>query len=312
MNDRLRAVNAAESGPTIPVELSPFVSVVIPVYDDVESLRTCLDCLGRQTYPANRSEILVVDNGSGGDLETAAGRPGISLVHCQEPGSYAARNRGVATAKGPVLAFTDADCQPREDWLASGVAALLRQPDVAVLGGHVELMHMQGAAMSAAALHQQVSAFQQQRYVELERYAATANLFTYKSVFEIVGPFDERLYSSGDLEWGQRAHARGVQLKYCPDAVIAHPARTTVRALLRKYRRTAGGHFAVRGLRAQSHLAALAEIARRPVRRTLGDGPHTHLRWWDRVRFLGVEWAIAGTRLLETARLLGGGMPRRR
>jgi glycosyltransferase involved in cell wall biosynthesis len=311
--DRPRAENAAAAGPIVRPEFCPFVSVVIPVYDDAESLKTCLDCLGRQTYPAARCEILVIDNGSGSDLiETVAGRPRICLIQCREPGSYAARNHGIAAARGSVLAFTDADCQAHEDWIASGVAALLREPDLTVLGGHVELVHRQGIAMSAAALHQHVSAFRQQGYVELERYAATANLFTYKSVFEMVGPFDERLYSSGDLEWGQRAHALGVRLKYCPDAVTAHPARTTMRALIQKYVRTTGGHFAVRRLRGQSHFATLAEIARRPVRRSLGEGPHSHLQWWDRVRFLAVEWVIAGARILETLRLLCGGVPRRR
>ena len=291
----------------------PFVSVVIPVYDDTEPLKLCLDCLDRQTYPKHRHEILVVDNGSSSEpTEAVAGRPGVKLIRCPEPGSYAARNRGVAAALGPIIAFTDADCQPRADWIASGVAALLREPEVAVVGGRIEVAQPQREVMSAAALHQVVSAFPQQRYVEHDKFVATANLFSRKAVFEIVGPFLETLYSSGDLEWGQRAHARGYRLMYCPDVVTAHPARTTVRALLVKSRRVTGGHFALRRLRGQGHLAALVEIADRPLRRTLGDGPHAHLPWRDRVRFLTVEWAIAGARLLETLRLLSGGAPRRR
>ena len=53
----------------------------------------------------------------------------------------------------------------------------------------------------------------------------------------------------------------------------------------------------------------MLEIAQRPLRRTLGDGPHGHLPWRDRARFLVVEWAIAAVRLLETLRLLSGGTP---
>ena len=42
----------------------PFVSVIVPVFDDPEGLVTCLRALDRQTYPQERFEVLVVDNGS--------------------------------------------------------------------------------------------------------------------------------------------------------------------------------------------------------------------------------------------------------
>jgi GT2 family glycosyltransferase len=295
-------------------EPHPLVSVIIPIHGDAGALETCLDCLDGQTYPPHRLEIVVIDNGSDRDLRAAVGRRrAVRLVDCAEPGSYAARNRGVATARGTVLAFTDADCQPREDWLESGVAALRREPNVAVLGGHIEMASpRQDAGTSAAALHQRVSAFQQKRYVELEGYAATANLFTYKRLFEDIGPFDERLYSGGDLEWGQRAQALGYRLAFCAEAVTVHPARTTMRTLLGKVKRVTGGHFTMRRLRGQGHFAAVVQTVRRAVRRTAGDGPHRALRGWDMVRFVAVEWAIAATVLSEVLRLMSGGRPRRR
>ncbi len=43
---------------------APFVSVIIPVYNDTERLQRCLDALEEQTYPADRYEVVVVDNGS--------------------------------------------------------------------------------------------------------------------------------------------------------------------------------------------------------------------------------------------------------
>jgi glycosyltransferase involved in cell wall biosynthesis len=45
-----------------PVEAHPPVSVVIPSYRDAELLRRCLDALGKQTYPSDKVEIIVVDN----------------------------------------------------------------------------------------------------------------------------------------------------------------------------------------------------------------------------------------------------------
>jgi len=50
--------------PVLTTEILPFVSVIIPVYNDNSRLQTCLDALGHQTYPSDRLEVIVVDNGS--------------------------------------------------------------------------------------------------------------------------------------------------------------------------------------------------------------------------------------------------------
>src|ERR1041385_9155423 len=110
----------------------PDVSVVIPVLGDAERLALCLDALDRQTLPANRFEVIVVDNASDRDEAIAAvvaeHAPRFRLLHEPRPGSYAARNRAIADARGTIIAFTDADCIPRPDWLERGIAALHAAP----------------------------------------------------------------------------------------------------------------------------------------------------------------------------------------
>src|SRR5690606_16589320 len=95
----------------------PTVTVVVPVYNDVQRLRTCVAALLAQDYPAERVEVLVVDNASDVDVSVAlpAGETRVRLLHESRRGSYAARNRALTEATGEVLAFTDADCLPRPD-----------------------------------------------------------------------------------------------------------------------------------------------------------------------------------------------------
>jgi hypothetical protein len=104
--------------------------------------------------------------------------------------------------------------------------------------------------------------FRQQRYV-LESFAATANLFVRRAVFDAVGHFDERLLSGGDQEFGARAHAAGVPIDYAPAAVVHHAARRSLSELLAKAHRVGVGFG--QGLRYHSfaHLGAGPRIADR-------------------------------------------------
>ncbi len=96
---------------------TPFVSVVIPVFDDPDRLRTCLQALEHQTYPKPRYEVIVVDNGSARSVPPLVGQFGQArATYEMVPGANAARNRGISLARGEILAFTDADCVPARDW----------------------------------------------------------------------------------------------------------------------------------------------------------------------------------------------------
>ena len=97
----------------------PFVSVIIPVLERYEALGGCLRALAGQSYPPDRIEILVVDNGRIPRAEEAlgGGRGPVRFLHEPVKGSYRARNRGLREARGSIYAFTDSDCIPDRDWI---------------------------------------------------------------------------------------------------------------------------------------------------------------------------------------------------
>ncbi|MCK2221728.1 glycosyltransferase [Actinomadura sp. ATCC 31491] len=86
------------------------VSVVVPAYGGQDKLDLVLAALARQTYPAELTEVIVVDNGSEPPLRLPADRPARTrLVGCPEPGRATARNAGLAAATGQVIHWLDAD-----------------------------------------------------------------------------------------------------------------------------------------------------------------------------------------------------------
>ncbi|MEU6790160.1 glycosyltransferase [Nonomuraea wenchangensis] len=86
------------------------VSVVVPAYGGQDKLDLVLAALARQTYPAELTEVIVVDNGSEPPLRLPAAAPkGARLIRCPEPGRAAARNAGLAEATGEVVHWLDSD-----------------------------------------------------------------------------------------------------------------------------------------------------------------------------------------------------------
>ncbi|VEP16056.1 conserved hypothetical protein [Hyella patelloides LEGE 07179] len=218
-----------------------FVSVIIPVFNDAERLKICLAALEKQTYPQDCYETIAVDNGSDESLENIVKQfPQAKLAYCGEPGSYTARNHGVSLARGEILAFTDSDCIPAPDWLMTGVKRLVTTVNCGLVAGKIEIFFQISDRPKAIELYDSVTFFNQKQYIEEQKYGATANIFTYKSVLDRVGLFNSQLKSGGDREWGQRVFAQGYSLVYADETLVAHPARYSFGQMYRKIARVRG------------------------------------------------------------------------
>lgn len=222
----------------------PLVSVIIPVRNDAERLQLCLAALAEQTYPRERYEVIVVDNGDDGSLAALrTGTLNAQILRESITGSYAARNRGIEQARGSILAFTDADCLPAADWIEQGVAAIERD-GADLVAGEVAVFSSRPRP-NAIELYEMILAFDQQGWIAAGRGGATANLFVSRVVIDAVGPFRPEMKSGGDLEMGARVHRRGFRTAYSSTAVVRHPARRTFRDLRERVVRTTRGSFAL-------------------------------------------------------------------
>lgn len=213
---------------------SPRVSVIVPHYNQLEALDACLASLGAQTLAPELVEILVVDNNSPIGSEAVRAMVGTRaqcLVETQK-GAGPARNRGVAEARGQVLAFIDADCIASPGWIEEGLKGLERFD---IVGGRVDVGVADSAAMTGSEAFERVFAFDFRSYIEDKGFTGSGNLFCRKTVFERVGGF--RPAVSEDMDWCHRATAMGFSLGYHEAAAIAHPARANWSELTRKWTR---------------------------------------------------------------------------
>jgi len=218
------------------------VSVVIPVYNDAISLDKCLRALSEQTYAGDKYEVVVVDNASEEDIgAVVAPYDRARIVYEARRGSYAARNKGVREAEGEIIAFTDADCLPAPSWIEQGVRRLTEDDRCDLVGGQIDFYFETPDRPTPPELFDSTHYLDQEAYVRKENFAATANAFTWKRLFDEVGPFDDTLRSGGDTEWGRRLKNRGGIICYSGEARVRHPARRTYAALRRKKLRVVEG-----------------------------------------------------------------------
>jgi glycosyltransferase involved in cell wall biosynthesis len=217
----------------------PDVSVVIPVKDGVRSLPSVLDALSAQRDVAD-IEVIVVDNNSTDETAAVArAHPVVTQVVVERtPGSYAARNAGLAVARASVLAFTDADCTPEPDWLAAGLSAL-ESTNADLAGGGIRA-HV-SAQPTLWERYDRAVYLRQEDVVVHSGWAVTANLFVRRAVFDAVGGFDASLLSGGDREFCLRAGRAGFRIAYAAEAVISHDPRKTAGEIWRLNKRIGAG-----------------------------------------------------------------------
>lgn len=229
-----------------PPQIPPYVSIIIPVYNDASGLRQTLDSLLAQDYTEAPYEIVIVDNNSDDDSPNLARLyesefPDLIRFQTEEEiqSSYAARNRGIKSAAGTILAFIDSDMTVEKSWLQSAVGYMVEHNSV-YLTGAVEIVP-NDEKESLVAKFNRLREFPMKMYVERFHFGGAGCIFVKKEIFDKLGRFEQRLISGGDREFGNRVFDAGYRLDYCDEVRYFHPVRSSLRSNLKKAFRVGRG-----------------------------------------------------------------------
>jgi glycosyltransferase involved in cell wall biosynthesis len=192
------------------------VTVVVPARNAEATIGRALAALADQRLD-QQYEVVVVDSGSSDRTRAVVEASELRATLLDNPGGEPAgsRNLGVARARGRLIAFTDADCEPEPGWLAAGVRALAGAD---LVQGRVV------PARAAGPFDRTVSVGRDHGLYE------TANLFVRRETFERVGGFEpvaalertERQPFGEDAWFAWRAKRAGASCTFAADAVVRH------------------------------------------------------------------------------------------
>ena len=258
---------------------TPRVSIIIPAYHSRDTISDTLAGLREQTF--RDFEVIIVN--SSADEETRRIVEGEFPEAIFEQSTrpllpHAARNRGVARARGELLVFTDPDCRPRKDWLQRLIDA--RDAGHELVCGALELSDE--AAWAERGVHLCKYSFRLSGLpASLTWIAGTGNASCSRAVWNSVGPFDGDRFA-GDALFSWRAAVRGWQPWFEPSAVVVHHYRGSMRALVseRLYR---GDDFAATRMefegwsraRAVGHIIAFPATLLKVLARGFGEAVRT-------------------------------------
>jgi glycosyltransferase involved in cell wall biosynthesis len=198
------------------------LSVIIPTYNRPESLKRCLSSLKVQSADASTWEVIVVNDGGmdvTGAVEAIGAEYPILVLNQTNAGPASARNRGVGSSKGRLVAFIDDDCMAEPDWIERMME--LTGPGELV-GGKVSNL-LTGNVYSETC--QTLIDYLYERFENTsDMFFTSNNMCMHAADYEKAGGFDTGFRTSAgeDREFCVRAANTGIRLRWVPAIRIGH------------------------------------------------------------------------------------------
>ncbi|MGQ0805179.1 MAG: glycosyltransferase [Actinomycetota bacterium] len=219
----------------------PFVSVVVVNYQAPDDTARALEALADVDWPADRFEVVVVDNGSGdGSVEALSGRfPQARFVELDRNQGFAGGcNRGVEAARGDYVAFLNNDARPDPGWIRAALDVFLHDRSIGCVASKIldwdgSTVDFVDAGVSFYGHGFKLGAGEPADHThDTERdvvFASGAAMVVRTSVFREAGGFDERyflLFEDVDLGW--RLWLLGYRVRYVPGSLVYHRHHATL------------------------------------------------------------------------------------
>jgi GT2 family glycosyltransferase len=228
----LSAVRKAFTEVPFPPDLPwPRISVVVCTYNGQRTIRDCLQGLLGLQY--SNFEVIVVDDGSTDATAAIVRQYGVAPTTTAHRGLSHARNVGIETATGEIVAFIDDDARPDPHWLTYLAATFLRTDHVGVGGPNIApagdgviaecVANSPGGPMHVLLSDQEAE------------HIPGCNMAFRKAALQAIGGFDPQFRTAGDdVDVCWRLRQAGGTLGFSAAAMVWHHRRNSVRAYWRQ------------------------------------------------------------------------------
>ncbi len=189
------------------------ISCIVPVFNGERYLKEALDKIFEQTY--RPLEVIIVDDGSTDGTKAVSESFGdrVRYLWQNNAGPWVARNSGISTAKGEVLAFLDADDLWHEEKLSRQMARLQARPELGVSVCMIQNF------WESELLKEELTFKDNRRSKPIPGYVCPGMLVR-RQQFEHIGLFNENLQHAAATEWFLRAKRKGTIVELISDTLV--------------------------------------------------------------------------------------------
>ena len=221
---------------------APLVTVVVAARNSAETLPACLRALASQDHPL--VEVIVVDDGSEDDTAAVADAAGVRVLRTPAIGASAARNLGIESARGEIVAFTDGDCVADVGWVRALAEGLQTSGATGVGGKQVNVFPSGRRALrdgfeaffrAASIVTDYTRGDERPRPVKHNASCCSAY---HIGPLRAIGGFKRDFWPGEDVDLDLRLTAQGATFYYVPGAVVHHHRPGTFawfRRMMRRY-----------------------------------------------------------------------------
>lgn len=215
------------------------LSIVIPNWNGLRFLNTCLTALAIQTYPS--LEVIIVDNASTDGSQELIRRDfaWVNLIALTEnKGFTGACNAGMAAATGEFVCLLNNDTEVEPGWAAAIIDAFARHSEIGSVASKMKLFDkrdhihtagdfftVDGRAGNRGVWEKDTGQYDREEYV----FSACGGSSVYRrTMLDQIGLLDnDFFFSLEDIDIGWRAQLAGWRCLYTPKAVVYHHLSAT-------------------------------------------------------------------------------------
>jgi glycosyltransferase involved in cell wall biosynthesis len=202
-----------------PSDRTPLVSVIIPVYNGAATIDRALNSVFEQTF--TDYEVVICDDGSTDDTPAVLAKYGekIRVVRQDNRGLPAARNAAIAVSRGELLALIDHDDTWMPQMLEMMVAAILADPDAALVYSDTIIVNEAGEEISRSRVRPDTAHAPSMDELLARMWPIVTMVVVRRAAFGRAGGFCEQLLSAEDIYFWLRMREQG-HFIYLPNRLV--------------------------------------------------------------------------------------------
>lgn len=225
----------------------PFVSVIVPAYNEEMYIGGCLESIKSQEYPKEKIEIIVVNDGSTDNTIKIIENHkqecnNFRVITQKNSGAAIATNRGIQNSLGDIICLIDSDAVIEKNWMKK-IIKEFDDPKVGAVGSNILIYNKNKILAKIMGYDSKYRLWRiKSKFTDHVDTCATAYR---REVFEEIGLFNSDFIYGYDVDMSYRIRKAGYTLVLLKDAKIWHHWEETLKGYLKQQFNVAYGRLQV-------------------------------------------------------------------